>query len=328
MRILVIGGTIFLGRHIVQSAVLQGHEVTIFHRGKHNPHLFPTVRKIKGDRKKDLSQLDEKWDTLIDTCGYFPKDVRITASLMADRIKNYVFVSTLSIYRDFQKEKISETYPAKKISNPDVKKIDGHTYGPLKYLCEEEIKRFFPSRALIIRPGLIVGPYDPSHRFTYWPFRLDRGGNMVVPGSPQYPLQYIDVRDLAKWIIRMIEIKTSGVFNAVGPENTFTMGNLITIGQKSLNRNVHPVWVKDSILLENEIVPWTDFPLWIPHSEEMKGFHRIDNSKAIENGLIFTDPEKTMQDTLEWFKQGFSASVFTKQLKIEKKVLSLLDKLD
>ena len=331
MRILVIGGTIFLGRYIVKEAIERGHDVTLFNRGKHNPHLFPDIEKIKGDRTQDLKKLANKtWDVVIDTCGYVPRIVHESAKYLHNYVNNYVFISTVSVYNDQKEERITEDYPVGKLENEKTEDVDGTTYGPLKALCEKQVIDMFNSHSLIIRPGLIVGPHDPTNRFTYWPVRIARGGNVIAPGNPENPIQIIDVRDLAKWIITMVEFKRTGIYNATGPNYTLTWQKFLQIAKDAINPNTEYSWVNDKFLLENELEPWTELPLWIPYSDEMKGFNAIHIGKAIDAELKFRPLVQTLKDTLDWFKQGeFDAEeIFNTTLKKEAEILKKWKKKD
>ena len=205
MKILIIGGTRFLGRHLVNSARARGHDVTLFNRGMTNPNLFRNVDMIQGDREKDLDQLSGQWDAVIDTCGYFPRIVRMSAEALKDKVDQYVFISSISVYADFKKININESYPVGKIEDETMEQITGESYGPLKALCEKAVQDVFGINSLIIRPGLIVGPHDPTDRFTYWPVRIARGGDVLVPDNPNALTQIIDVRDLSDFIIHLVE---------------------------------------------------------------------------------------------------------------------------
>ena len=304
MRILIIGGTVFLGRHLVESALARSHEVTIFHRGKSNPGLFPQVETILGDREQDVNKLGEAgriWDAVIDTSGYFPRIVRLSAQTLKPNVSRYVFISSVSVYQDFSKVGIAESAPVAKIQDETVEEITGETYGALKALCEETVRDIYGlDRSLIIRPGLIVGPHDPTDRFTYWPIRVARGGDVLVPDQPEAPVQIIDVRDLADWIIRLIEQHRSGTYNATGPDYKLTLGKLLEVSKQVSGSNARFRWASVDFLNQNEIAPWSDLPVWVPDDEESAGFSRVDVSKAIQAGLTFRPLEETVRDTLEW----------------------------
>src|SRR6478672_8232941 len=225
MRLLVLGGTQFLGRHLVEVALREGDAVTIFHRGRTNPDLFAgQVERISGDRDGGLDALaGGEWDAVVDTCGYVPRVVAASARALADRCGHYTFVSTESVYGDVGEPGLDESAPVAVLDDPATEVVDGETYGGLKALCEEAAEAAMPGRVLNVRPGLIVGPHDPSDRFTYWPRRLARGGEVLAPGSAEGLVQVIDARDLAEWAVRMVEGGKTGVYNATGPENPLTM---------------------------------------------------------------------------------------------------------
>src|SRR4030095_11435959 len=211
MRILVIGGTMFLGRHIVEHALARGHEVTLFHRGKTNPHLFPDLEHVLGDRKESLEPLaGRRFDAILDTCGYVPRVVKLSAHALSGAAPHYTFISTISVYSDHKTLNQDETGPTGELEDPTREEITGDTYGPLKVLCEQAAAESFTGRVLVIRPGLIVGPHDPTDRFTYWPVRIARGGEVLAPGPEDTPVQLIDVRDLAAWTVEMMETGRTG----------------------------------------------------------------------------------------------------------------------
>ncbi len=301
MRILIIGGTHFLGRHLVEAALARRHEVTLFNRGQSNPDLFPQLETILGDREKDWDRLrGRRWDTVIDVAGYVPRIVRLSAEVLEPNVSRYVFISSLSVYADFRKIGIDESYPVGKIEGESVEEITGETYGPLKALCEKAVREIYGERALIVRPGLMVGPHDPTDRFTYWPVRVARGGDVLAPQKPEATTQIIDVRDLSDFIIKLIEKNVSGVYNATGPEYELTMGKLLEVSKQVSGSNANFNWASVDFLNQNKVEAWSDLPAWIPDDEEGVGFARIDSSKAIQAGLTFRPLEETVRDTLEW----------------------------
>ena len=303
MKILIIGGTRFLGRHLVNSARARGHEVTLFNRGQSNPNLFGQVDKIRGDREKDLDQLAGQWDAVIDTCGYFPRIVRLSAEALKDKVESYVFISSISVYSDFSKIGINESDPVGKIKDETMEEITGESYGPLKALCEKAVQDVFGIRSLIIRPGLIVGPHDPTDRFTYWPVRVARGGEIIAPDKPEAPTQIIDVRDLSDFIIELIQQNVSGVFNATGPDHELTFGTLLDICKLVSVSDAKFKWASLEFLNQNNVAPWSDMPAWLPDTGEDAGFARVDISKALKAGLEFRLLEDTVRDTLKWAKE-------------------------
>lgn len=300
MRLLIIGGTIFFGRHLVVVARERGHDVTLFNRGRHNPELFPEVEKLRGDRDGGLDALrGRRWDAAIDTCGSFPRVVRASAGLLADAVGHYTFISSMSVYADLSAPGIDEGSPVGTLADESVEEVTAETFGPLKALCERAVETALPGRALVIRPGLIVGPHDPSNRFTYWPHRVAAGGDVLAPGTPDQPVQFIvDVRDLAAWIVRMAEAGTTGTFNAKGPESPLTMGEVLEACKAASGSDARLVWLPEEFLREEGVGPWMELPLWLPPS--MAGINAARSDKAYAAGLTFRPIAATARDTLAW----------------------------
>jgi len=300
MKLLILGGTRFLGRHLVDSALARGHEVTLFNRGKSNPDLFPQVQTIHGDRETDLDQLaGHRWDAVIDTCGYVPRIMRLSADALKDSARSYVFVSSISVYADFSKIGIDEG-DAVGVLSKETEEVTGESYGPLKALCERTVQDVFGARAVIVRPGLIVGPHDPTDRFTYWPVRVARGGDVLAPENPEVPVQIIDVRDLSDFILTLVEKQTAGVFNATGPESPLTLGKMLAACKEVSGSDVNFKWASPEFLAQHEVAPWSDLPVWVPDTPEDAGFSRVDVSKAVAAGLTFRPLTETVRDTLDW----------------------------
>jgi 2'-hydroxyisoflavone reductase len=300
MKLLLLGGTIFLGRHLVEAALARGHEVTLFNRGRHNADLFPEVEKLRGDRDGNLAALQgRRWDAVIDTCGYVPRVVRASAELLAKAVEHYTFISSLSVYSDFSAPGMDESGPTGRLEEETTEEVTGETYGPLKALCEQAAEAAMPGRALNIRPGLIVGPHDPSDRFTYWPRRVARGGEVLAPGDPGSLTQFIDVRDLAEWNIRMMEAGKTGVYNATGPDYPLTMGRLLEECRNVGGSGARITWADEQFLLDSQVAPWTELPLWVPASEGA-GFNAVNCGKAIADELTFRPLADTIRDTLAW----------------------------
>jgi 2'-hydroxyisoflavone reductase len=303
MRILIIGGTRFLGRYLVEAALDRSHEVTLFNRGKTNPDLFPQLETILGDREKDVSKLTEagrNWDAVIDVAGYIPRIVRLSAEVLKESVARYVFISSISVYDNFKQIGIDESYPVGKIQDETIEEITGETYGPLKALCEKAVQDIYGERTLIIRPGLIVGPHDPMDRFTYWPVRVARGGDVLAPQKPEAAIQIIDVRDLSEFTIKLIEENASGIYNATGPDYELTIGKLLEVSKQVSGRDANFMWASVEFLNQHKVEAWSDMPTWIPDDEEGVGFSRVDVSKAIAAGLKFRPLEETVRDTLAW----------------------------
>lgn len=306
MHLLILGGTVFLGKHIAAAAIARGHRITLFNRGKHNAHLFPDAEKLQGDRTR-LESLDilkgRKFDAVIDTCGYVPRIVRESAELLQDSVERYCFISSISVYKDFKKPDQDESAPVGILEDTAVEMVTGETYGPLKALCEDAVEKALPGRTLTIRPGLIVGPDDPTDRFAYWPHRIVEGGEVLAPGSPDSLTQFIDVRDLAEWNIRLLEQGKTDVYNATGPDYPLTFGEVLTVSREVSGSDAYLTWAEDSFLEAEKVQPWSELPLWIPESEDMAGFSRVNIKKAVKDGLTFRPLADTVRDTLAWDRE-------------------------
>jgi 2'-hydroxyisoflavone reductase len=301
MKLLVLGGTVFLGRHIVDIALQRGYEVTLFNRGQHNADLYPDVEKLRGDRNGDLEALKgRKWDAVIDTCGYVPRIVRDSAELLADSVEHYTFISSISVYRDLAKPGVDEDYPVATIEDETVEQVTGETYGALKALCEQAAESAMPGRVFNVRSGLIVGPNDPTDRFTYWVCRASQGGEMLAPVEPGVLLQVIDVRDQSAWILDMAQARTTGVFNVTGPDYKLNFGELFRTTEQISGSDLTPVWADKDFLLSHEVEPWSDFPLWIPADTDDSHIEEVDISKSVSRGLSFRPISETVQATLDW----------------------------
>jgi 2'-hydroxyisoflavone reductase len=286
LKLLVLGGTKFLGRAVVDAALAAGHELTLFNRGETNPELFPETERLRGNRDGDLSALEGRsWDAVIDTAGYVPRVVRASAELLRES-GHYTFVSSVSVYADFSGP-VSETSPVADLGEAPADELaeDYSNYGPLKALCEAAVEDVFSDRSLIVRPGLIVGPHDPTGRFTYWAHRLRCGGEILAPGPPERLVQFIDVRDLGSWIVDCVERKVAGVFNAT---NTGVQWSELLAGAEA-------TWVPDSFLTEHGVGEWMELPLWIA-DPAWAGMHRTDVSRAIAQGLRFRPVEVTLRE--------------------------------
>ncbi len=314
MRLLVIGGTRFLGRHLVQSAVERGHDVTLFNRGKTDPRLFAELEQVFGDRDGELKALEgRQWDACIDTCGYLPRVVAASVALLSSAVRHYTFISTLSVYEDFTAPDVNESSPLASIDDPAEEEITAETYGPLKALCEKVVQEAMPQKAFLPRPGLIVGPHDPSDRFTYWPHRLDRGGEVLAPGRPERQVQFIDVRDLSSWIIGMVENEAVGPYNATGPLWPLTMAQFLEAVRLIVGRGGSYTWVDEEFLTEHEVAPYSDMPLWIPCEDD-----RVDTTKAAAHGLILRPTDVTIRDTLDWSRSHHTGNALRSGLSPER----------
>lgn len=283
---------------MVEGALARGHEVTLFNRGVSNPDLFPEAEKLIGDRDGGLDPLkNRQWDATIDVNGYFPRLVRDSAQLLSDSVGHYTFVSTLSVLAEYRTPHQDEDAPLAGIDDPRVEEITGETYGGLKVLCERVAEEAFPGKTLILRPGYIVGPYDRTDRFTYWPWRVDQGGEMLAPGEPATPLQFIDARDLAAFTIEAIENGNTGTYNCCGPAHALSWEVFLSACRDTLGSDVEFTWVSEDFLLEQGITG-QDVPLWPP--TESQGLMMTDNSKAIADGMTFRPISETIRDTFQW----------------------------
>jgi len=324
VKVLIIGGTRFLGRHLVEAAVAHGHEVTLFNRGLTNPELFPQLKTIRGDREKDLGRLAvQRWDAVIDTCGYVPRLVKLSVDALKDSVKSYVFISSISVYADASRIGIQESDAVSRWEDQS-DESSPETYGPRKAACEAALQDGFGSHALLVRPGLIVGPHDPTDRFTYWPVHIARGGEVLVPDRPGALTQFIDVRDLSVFLIQLIEQKVHGVFNATG--ESVTLGTLFETCKRISRSDATFQWAPVDFLNHNRVEPWSDLPAWLPDTGQQAGFAHVDISKAQRAGLSFHPLAGTVKDTLEWAntrstKHEWQAGLDPKR---EKELLALL----
>jgi len=292
MKLLVLGGTVFLGRHIVQAALEQGHQVTLLNRGRHGASLFPTAERLTGDRDGDLQALlGRRFDAVIDCCGYTPEQLARSARALDADTPHYTFISSISAYAAFAPGiRFDETAPL-------ATGLEG--YGALKARAEEAIEAALPGRVARVRPGLIVGPFDPTGRFTYWPLRAARGGDVLAPGRPERPVQFIDARDLALWCLQLARDRATGVFNAVGP--SVTMASLLEECRAATCCDARFVWMSDDQLVAQGVAPWTGLPLWIPEADPaFGGLLLADNRRALAAGLTARPVRETVFDTFQW----------------------------
>jgi 2'-hydroxyisoflavone reductase len=319
MKFVILGGTRFLGHHLVEAALARDHKVTLFNRGRHETDSSPNAEIIHGDRNGGLADLSGRhWDAAIDTCGYTPRQVRAAAEILADAVNHYTFISSLSVFADFSVSGVNESAPVKTLTSEQLSEAEtidaegnvsaatyGKMYGALKALSEQAAEETLPNRVLVVRPGLIAGSYDYTDRFTYWVVRVARGGEVLAPGNPTRFVQLIDVRDLAQWIVRMIERGQTGTYNANGRPKALTMEMMLEGCRMVTNSDAHFTWVSDRFLMKENVVPWTEMPLWLPEEEapHMKGFMSVDCSKADAAGLTLRPLSETIEDTLTWHKR-------------------------
>ncbi|HEX6308452.1 MAG TPA: NAD-dependent epimerase/dehydratase family protein [Longimicrobiales bacterium] len=308
LRILILGGTGFIGPHHVNYAVARGHRVSIFNRGRQSAGVPDGVEQLIGDRNGDLRALEgREWDAVIDLPTTLPKWVRDAGNVLKERTPHYTFISTLGVNAQFDRDTLTTDGPVQQYRGEQdpfsITEVTGALYGPLKAISEQEAERQFPGKALIVRPGLIVGPGDPTDRFSYWPIRMERGGEVLAPGNPTDPVQLIDARDLAEWVIRNAEARTTGVFNLTGPAQTLTIAEMLGAVRGTYGAPMRLTWVPSDFLLEQGVEPWHGaagpLPLWTP-TKEVRALMRADISGALEHGLTFRPLADTSRDTVAW----------------------------
>lgn len=302
MRILFIGGTSFVGRHMAEASLARGHDITLFHRGKTGAGLFPEAEHVLGDRDSDLARLEgQKWDAALDVCGYVPRQVRAAADVLANAVELYCYVSSASAYRPSGADVVREDSPLfgeEDLQDPDTEVVDGQTYGPLEALCEREAERGFSGRALVVRPTYVVGPYDPTDRFTYWVRRAARGDEILVPGPPEAPAQLIDARDLGAFTIGLIERGETGPFNGVGPAQPITFAEMVAECMDAVGSEAMLVWTDPVRLRSLGVEIERELPLW--HEPADYEVCRCDPSKSVGAGLRFRPMAETIRDTHAW----------------------------
>jgi 2'-hydroxyisoflavone reductase len=304
LKILFLGGTGYLGPHTVRHLMARGHEVTLFNRGRTNPHLFPDLEKLEGDRREgELEALegDRTWDAVIDTSAYYPRVINEAMDILADRIGFYVMISTLSVYADHSQPYKDETAAVGTIEDETVEQVTGLSYGPLKALCEQAAEERLPGKVANLRPGLIVGPGDPTDRWTYWPVRVQQGGEILAPGDGSDPVQIIDVRDLARFMVHCIEQKHAGVMNIVTPPNYLKMNTMLHGCKTAIFNDASFTWVPAEFLVEQGVQAWQHMPAWVPSEGEYAGFGLVKTDRAMKAGLTITPLATTVRDTLDWY---------------------------
>jgi 2'-hydroxyisoflavone reductase len=301
MRVLVLGGTVFVGRHLVDDALGRGHEITLFNRGQSNRDLFPQVERLRGERSGDLAPLrGRSFDAVVDTSGYLPADVRASAQLLAGQADRYLFVSSRSVYADTATPDIDEEAPLAELPDgASEDELTGEAYGALKALCERAAQQAFGERCTVLRPGLIVGPHDQTNRFGYWPRRVAEGGDVLAPAPPEQPLQVIDVRDLVAFALDLLEGGRGGTYSVTTAPGEITFGSLLDTCLEAAGSDARTVWVDEAFLLKREVQPWTELPLWTPGAD-YAGFQRGSTARAQAAGLDCRPLAETVRDTLAW----------------------------
>jgi 2'-hydroxyisoflavone reductase len=301
LRILILGGTGFTGPHQVHYAVARGHQVTVFNRGRHQADLPESVERLMGDRNGQLDELKGRtWDVVIDNPTTLPRWVRLSGEVLQGKCDQYVFISTLSVYADWAKPDVTESFPL--ATMPDPTNEEMKYYGALKALSEQEAEKWYPGKVTVIRPGLIVGPRDETDRFTYWPVRIARGGEILCPGAATDAAQIIDARDLAEWTIRMVEDRQYGIYNATGPRSPLGMGEMLAGIRAAMPGSLQCrfTWADADFLEAQKVRPWADMPVWFPPKGEMLGWGTANIEKAVAKGLTFRPLAETARETLEW----------------------------
>lgn len=299
LRILILGGTGFVGPNQVRSAVARGHEVTLFNRGITNPDLFPDLETLIGDRDGDLAALEGRaWDVVIDNSANLPRWVRLSTAALRGSVGKYLFVSSTGVYIPYLTTDIREGAPVDTIDDPETEVVNGRTFGALKALAEEEARATFPETHLVLRPTYIIGPGDPTDRYTYWPVRLARGGEVLAPGTPDDPMQHVDVRDLAAFMIRAVEDDLTGTCNVTGPREPLTMGGLLERTRSAVGSDATLTWVNAGFLQEHGLSALT---YWTEPAGDYLGMMQVNGDKAFDAGFAMRPLEETARDTLEWF---------------------------
>lgn len=305
MRLLILGGTEFVGRHLAWTASQAGHDVTLFNRGS-KPDVLPELKRIVGNRDGGLAGLrGHSFDAVLDVNGYLPRLVRDSTELLERQVGRYLFISTISVYAELPAPHADEDAPVGVLEDAGTESIEGGTYGPLKAACEKVVAAVFgPERTTIVRPGLVVGRFDPTDRFTYWVRRMWRGGEVLAPGEPNAPLQWVDVRDLARFAVRLVERGTHGVFNAVRQPDSVTMGELLLTagavaqGARDGGGDYSLTWVDEEFLETRDVRPWAELPAWLPSSD--RNLIRVSSARATAAGLDTRPLSDTVADVLAW----------------------------
>lgn len=318
MKILIIGGTKFLGRHLINAALENEHKVTLFNRGRsYSDDKIENAEQIHGDRNSDLKKLGGRnWDAVIDTCGFLPQTVKTSAEFFKDKANQYVFISSGSVYADTSKANYDESTETGKLDAEQQEKFEnfdlnqelngivlGESYGALKVLCEEAAEIAMPNRVLSVRAGMIVGKFDWTDRFNYWVMRVGRGGEILAPGMPEGFVQLIDARDLSEWIVKMIEENVKGIFNVTSKSLDLTFGKMLEEVKDATGSDAEFIWANDKFLTENNVAPWSEMPFYLPESDEdVRNFLTMNIDKALAKGLKFRPLSETILDVLSWRK--------------------------
>jgi 2'-hydroxyisoflavone reductase len=309
VKILVLGGGKFAGKAAVETALARGHTVTVFNRGKTTTEMIPGVEWIKGDRDSDLGGLgDRTWDTVIDMCAYYPRHIESLLKVLKGRIGHYVFVSSVAVYADMDRPGMDESSPLLPPLVGAAETFAAETYGAFKAMCEESALKWEPSSSLIVRPGILVGPNDPTGRFSYWVERVAAGGEILAPGNPDAPLQVIDGRDLGAWMVERAEARTVGTFNVAGPESPLTFGGMLEAAARALKVQPRFTWVGDDFVIETKAADWSQLPLYLSSkSPRGSGMYQISGKAAFANGLKVRPLAETIADNASWLRGSHSS---------------------
>jgi 2'-hydroxyisoflavone reductase len=304
MQLLILGGTNFVGRHLAERALADGHSVTLFNRGRTNPGLFEDVEEMHGDRDGGLDPLNGRtFDRVVDVSGYVPRIVRQSAEMLREATDHYTFISSVSVYADFTTTGIDEDAPVAATADAEVEDINRNTYGPLKALCEEVVHSVYRERCTIVRPGIVAGPFDDTDRFTYWCVRPSKGGEFVAPDHSSRPVQFIDARDLAAFTLKASVDLLHGVFNATGPlKDALSWGDFLESCVEVAGGDARPVWVPEQVLRNAEVNLGSELPLYAPL--DRPGFATVDCGRAIAAGLEFSPLKRSIEDTLRWARDA------------------------
>ena len=309
MEILILGGTRFIGPHIVERALEEGHKITLFNRGKTDPDRFTELEQLRGDRDAgDYEAIrGRNWDAVVDTSAYVPRAVREALDALDGSFDHYLFISTISVYRDFDAEMIEEDDPLEDpeavLDDPSTENVDSESYGALKVLCERAARDQVDGRVTILRPGVIAGPGDDFDRFTYWPVRVAEGGRVLAPGRPSRPVQYVDTRDVADAVVTSLEDRITGTFNTVLPPGRARWGSFLETCAEIASADAEFEWIDAATLEQTELEAWGDLPLWAPAESSLRGLAGVSADRAMEEGLHFRDPAETIRDTLAWYRR-------------------------
>jgi 2'-hydroxyisoflavone reductase len=301
MRILILGGTQFVGRHLVEAALAGGHEVTLFHRGRTGPDLFPDLEHVLGDRQSDLGLLSARtWDAVVDTSGYVPRIVRMSAQALREAAERYLFISTISVYEIAGLERVDEGSPLQRLEDPGVEEVTGETYGGLKVLCEEAVREVWGGRAAIVRPGIVAGPHDPTDRVTYWVSRAARGGKMAVPARLEQPLQFVDARDLAAFCLKLLVEGDGGTYSVTAPPKPLAFGEFVDLCRSAAGEGAaEPVPVAADVVEAAELGK-RGLPIVLPEDGSADALMRVDVSRALSAGFSPRPTSETIADVLAW----------------------------